>query len=392
MSHPVHDLDPVTLIDRQCSTSMRDGDPLRVLHCIHALHGGGAERQLKLLAGASHSAAVQSAIFCVEPGDTGTLNVPIYQAKKKGKFDLSIYNALMEAISDFQPDVIHAWLPASMTIPAMIAAKRRGIPCIYSYRNAMRFHRPLSFPEYAVASLCSQRIISNNPIAQSIAAYRALFRAKSGVTIPNAVMVDPSFAKTSLAIGEGVPTKLLFVGRLTRQKNIDCLLRALAMLPPALNWRQTICGIGEDEAALRKLAEDLHLADKVDFCGYRHDVYALMQQSDILVLPSWWEGMPNVLLEGLAIGLPCIASDIAATRSLLSEDCCTFFDPASPLELSDAIETLIRNQNRVMQQVSAGRKVVSTYSIEKLVERYAELYRGLVAGRKDPNGLQLTAP
>src|SRR5690348_6970213 len=105
MSHPVHDLDPVTLIDRQCSTSMRDGDPLRVLHCIHALHGGGAERQLKLLAGASHSAAVQSAIFCVEPGDTGTLNVPIYQARKKGKFDLSIYNALMEAISDFQPDV-----------------------------------------------------------------------------------------------------------------------------------------------------------------------------------------------------------------------------------------------------------------------------------------------
>ncbi len=352
---------------------------LRVLHCIHSLYGGGAERQLKLIAADSHRVGIQSAIFCVNPDVTEQFQIPIFQARTSSKFDLSIYGALRQAIRAFQPDIIHAWLPASITIPAMIAARHSGIPCVYSYRNAMRFHRPLSYLEYLVAAACCQRIVSNNPIAQSIAAYRALYRIKDGRTIPNAVQVPADFRKSVPVPPTGEAAQLLFVGRLTRQKNIDCLLRALALLPPDLNWHQTICGTGEEEESLQQLVGQLGLTRKVTFSGYRHDIYALMQMSDLLILPSWWEGMPNVLLESLAIGLPCIASDIPANRALLADDCCTFFDPASAPDLAGAITSLLGNRERLDHQVAMGLHLAQNHSVDNLLDKYADFYRSLAS-------------
>jgi glycosyltransferase involved in cell wall biosynthesis len=100
----------------------------------------------------------------------------------------------------------------------------------------------------------------------------------------------------------------VYAGRLASWKGVDTLLRALAGLP---NVRATIAGDGPEEAALRRLAEELRLGPAVEFAGRqtRTPLRRLMQQSDVLVLDSEYEGLSHMLLEAGATGLPCIASD-----------------------------------------------------------------------------------
>ena len=104
--------------------------------------------------------------------------------------------------------------------------------------------------------------------------------------------------------------RFLTVGRLSRQKGQDLLLRALAEaraeLPPV---RLTLVGSGPDEADLRRLAGELGVADQVEFAGYATDPSVHFRAADCFVLPSRWEGFGVVLVEALAFGLPLLAAD-----------------------------------------------------------------------------------
>jgi glycosyltransferase involved in cell wall biosynthesis len=104
--------------------------------------------------------------------------------------------------------------------------------------------------------------------------------------------------------------RLLAVGRLSRQKGQDILLRALAIarpdLPPTV---LTLVGNGPEEDALRRLADELGITDIVDFAGYSSDPAAHFRDADCFVLASRWEGFGVVLVEALQFGLPLVAAD-----------------------------------------------------------------------------------
>lgn len=353
----------------------------RILHCIHSLSGGGAERQLKMLAGLSHQYGMEAAIFCVNDraNDISDSSVPIYKSTKENKFNVSILSSLGNAIRDFKPDIIHAWLPAVVTIPAMLLARMHGIPTVYSYRNEMSFHRPLCIPEFLCALGFANRIVSNNPVSNSRYLYRILFNAKNGIEIKNAVSVGAEFRKLPQFRAEARPYKILFVGRITQQKNWQCLLNALPYIDPRHNWEVDICGEGEDIPRLQDLSDQLGIADKINLLGYRSDVYQMMQSADLMVFPSWYEGMPNVLLEALAIGLPCIVSNIPAHLGLLGGAACTLtFSPDSPKDLAEKINLYFARPEMGEEMAKAGWELAKNYSPEKMVQAYQDFYRGLV--------------
>ena len=141
------------------------GPAIRVLHCIHSLSGGGAERQLSLLARYAGDADIQQAVFCVSRAGLAAADMPIriYQASGDSKWNWRLWADLSRAMRDYRPHIVQAWLPASMTIPALILARRFGARAVFSYRNQMRFHRPIAIPEWLVALLFSDRVVSNTP-------------------------------------------------------------------------------------------------------------------------------------------------------------------------------------------------------------------------------------
>lgn len=347
------------------------------MHCIHSLAGGGAERQLKLLVEEGCRHDIESAIFCVNDhgNDLSDPAVRVYKCARANKYNFSIFSSLNHALHDFKPDIVHAWLPQKVTTPALLLAWLHGIPSIYSFRNTMYFHRFLCVPDFLVALGFGSRVVANNPVYRSNFLYRQLYRLKRGIEIRNAVHVDRAFGKTAQMKAADDPYRILFVGRIWKQKNWECLIRALPLIEPRHKWELMICGKGEQQPLLEKALEDGGMAAKVKLLGYRADIYSVMQSADVLVSPSWYEGMPNVLMEALSIGLPSIISDIPAHKDVITDTSCALtFDPASPEELAARINYLFDNPKVGYLMAEKGREVAAAYSVSRMAARYKEFY------------------
>lgn len=128
---------------------------------------------------------------------------------------------------------------------------------------------------------------------------------KNAIVIPNPI-------KSALPEPyEGIREKrIVAVGRLENQKNYPLLLRTFACLVEDYSgFTLDIFGVGSDRDELEKLAAELNLTEQVNFKGVVQNVHELIKNASLYVLTSDYEGMPNALMEAMAIGLPCIASN-----------------------------------------------------------------------------------
>jgi glycosyltransferase involved in cell wall biosynthesis len=359
---------------------------MRVLHCIHSLEGGGAERQLKLLAESSARHGMEAAILCVNASgnDIVDSSVSVYTTARCNKYNFSIFPALKAAIGRFSPDILHAWLPISVTVPALLAAARHRLPVVFSYRNRMSLDSARALAEFVFVVALAEGVAANNPVVDSGPAYRWLYRLKHSATIPNAVDTR-GFYKSAHWLGDR-PLRVLFVGRLTRQKNLECLLQAIAAIDDVPSVELTVCGDGEDRAQIEYRIRELGIGARTSLLGVRADIYRIMSEHDLLVLPSWWEGMPNVLLEALAIGLPCVVSDIPAHRRLVA-GCARLFDPVSPPQLVKEILCLRGSPEGMRRMVDAGREVAARYTIDAMASEYRQYYDSLLRQSPRPAGV-----
>lgn len=184
----------------------------------------------------------------------------------------------------------------------------------------------------------------------------------------------------------GDPVRLLTVGRAVEKKGIDLILDALARLPAELSWRWTHIGGGERLPALKAQAERLGLTDRVEWLGARAQdaVIAAYAASDLFILPSRQakdgdrDGLPNVLMEAQALGLPCLATRMAAIPELI-EDGTTgvLVPPDDAPALAAALESLLRDPARRAALARAGaERVRSAFGcdrgIDRLMVRFAQ--------------------
>jgi starch synthase (maltosyl-transferring) len=151
---------------------------------------------------------------------------------------------------------------------------------------------------------------------------RAGFPRDRLCVIPNGIDVDAYPDGRRLSPGQvGLPDDrrvLLYIGRLHRQKAVDWLIRIAPRLFARLPQHDLVlAGEGPERAELERLVGQLGIAGRVRFIGYRTDVPDLLAAADLLVLPSRWEGMPNVVLEAMASGRPVVATKAAGVVELL---------------------------------------------------------------------------
>lgn len=367
---------------------------VRVLHCINSLSGGGAERQLQLLANCSSQHGISSGVFCVRDkgNELDETLVSVYKSQVDCKYNITLFRSLSEAIAQFKPHILHAWLPPSITIPTMVLAVRHRIPCVWSYRGAMFFKRPLRVIEYLLAWACATRIITNNSIACSSILYRVLYRSKQGIEVRNAVMVNSNYRRSLVQNAETSERCILFAGRITHIKNWRCLLKALPTLLRTHKAKVIFCGDGEEKPQLKSMVAELGLSDHVSLLGYRRNIHEIMQCSDVLVLPSWSEGMSNVFLEALAIGLPCVVSHIPANLNIIGNTGCALtFPPSSSDKLTACLQQLLNSQDLAASLMQKGWDVSNKYSLDRMVEEHALVYRSLYMSSTKRNDRRLSS-
>jgi glycosyltransferase involved in cell wall biosynthesis len=208
-------------------------------------------------------------------------------------------------------------------------------------------------------------------------AQRSAVAAKYGVdaarvaVIPNGV--DQRFFYSGRRL-VGARPRLLFVGRLSLQKNLPLLLNALAGVSEY--FETTLVGDGELEGKLRNLAASLGLQN-IRFQGRADGVELqdLYRNADVFVLPSEREGMPLVLLEAMAMGLPVVATDIPGNRDVIAHGTNGILVPPNDAPaLRMALKSITADPSRYQGMSAESRRIASRYSWAKIGARFERLY------------------
>jgi glycosyltransferase involved in cell wall biosynthesis len=178
------------------------------------------------------------------------------------------------------------------------------------------------------------------------------------------------------------------VGRLDPVKDQAGLLEAFNLLCATMPERRlllrlVIVGGGPQRSVLEKQIVEFGLEAQVCLLGNREDVSALLAEFDIFVLSSIAEGMPGVLLEAMAAGLPVAATDVGGAGEIVSDGLTGQLVPASnPSRLAEALSTYVWDEALRVRHGSAGRRKVETgFSLEQMISAYVELYDGLLDAR-----------
>ena len=352
---------------------------IRIFHFIYALKGGGAEKQLKYLLNTMDPDRFVNAVCCGNSEETDDLatGVEIFEIPRKFRFDLR-WRQIFKCIKSWRPDIIHNWLPNGLW-PSLIPSWFSGIPCyVASYRNYYKINRLQDAIE-AVGFCLSNRIVSNSGAMGF--PYKNIFALKKGVVIPNGVDLAhigclKSFDISRLGIDNQKPV-ILYAGRLVEHKNIQTLLNAVSLLKDeGIAITLLLCGTGNYSNNLQQISHKLGIKNQVLFAGYRDDVVRIMKSCDMLVLPSFYEGMPNVIFEAMAAGIPVIASDIKAHNKWIThKKTGLLFCPNDHQDLVDNIKQILNEPETTKEKcLAAARSIVNKLSLTKMAETYDFFY------------------
>lgn len=357
----------------------------KILHFTYALQGGGAERQLRNLVTAMDPQRFTHAICCADPAGRELFpkEVQMFMVPRRSKFDQR-WSSVQRVIRQWQPDIVHNWLPVVLW-SSLVPARVQRIPYVGGYRSVYHVDSVKRFLQ-AIGFLFVDRIVSNVHEEEQAAPFRQIFRMKSGHLIPNGVdlhniQATEAVALDQLGVDASAPT-ILYVGRLVALKNIPRLLEAIAWLQArSIVCNLLLCGEGDDEPHLRQLAASLGIDRHVKFLGYRTDVYGIMRSCDVFVLPSLWEGMPNVLFEAMAANLPVVASDIPVHRRWITDGIeGLLFDRGNTVDLAYRLKQVFEEPDAARQaRLQNAQRCVDSLSIEAMVTAYANFYTNLVA-------------
>jgi glycosyltransferase involved in cell wall biosynthesis len=189
--------------------------------------------------------------------------------------------------------------------------------------------------------------------------------------------VDTERFVPGLPKNDSEPPRLLFVGRVVRQKGLDILLPALAALSKGRDFHLDVVGDGPEVKELTALAERLGLGAKVSFLGWRDRdaLPGLYARADIFVFPSRDEGMPNAVLEAMASALPVVATDIAGNQELVRHGVTGLLTPCGDAPaLTAALDSLLADPELAGTFGRAGRDLVREhYSWRAAAVSYLDL-------------------
>ncbi len=201
---------------------------------------------------------------------------------------------------------------------------------------------------------------------------------KKCVSIPNGIALAPYADAEQHAYGTRLPS-ILMSARFARQKDHRTLLQALALLKTrGLTPPLVLIGGGKPQHRLRceQLAEQLGITEQVEFKGFVQDVPALLQQHQIAVLSTHYEGMPLALVEAMAAGCVVVGSEVVGVRELLQDGVTGFLvRHQDAAHLADVLQKLLTEPLQAAAVAQAGRHYALTHlSREQMVARYEALF------------------
>ncbi len=363
--------------------------PIRIAFCITELDPGGAERALVELVTRLDPGQFEPVVFCL--AKRGALadvleqaNVRVVCLGANWAWDVGVVFRLAKALRKFRPAILQTWLYHANII-GRFAGRFAGVPIIVSgIRVAEKRARRRLWAERLTQFLVDAHVCVSRDVA-TFSTTRGGLKSSRVRIIPNGVNF-PRFANaepadlSDLALPRDAKI-LLCVGRLDPQKDPLWLLEVFPALQKQIPAVQLVfVGQGPLEAALKNAIDRENLASSAHLLGWRADVPQLLKAADVLVLPSRWEGMPNIVLEALASGTPVVSTEVEGISELVIPGETGYIIPSRNTEaFVQALVELLQNPaigDRIKK--TAQTLVKEKFTWDTSCESYLDLYRQLL--------------
>ena len=367
---------------------------ITVLHLITELNVGGAEKSLAHLLAHLDRDRFSPTVACLYGGDgpiageIRAMNIPVIDLGVTAKWRWDGFWRLYDLLRRECPTILHTWM-FHANIPGRVLGRLAGVPIVINSEHTMAMERGWRYWLNRITHPWTDQVICVSPqVADFFVDHVGIPRQKI-IFIPNGVdlqnlkdLPDKLQARARLALP---PDQVLVgtVARLDPVKRLDVLLQALTSLSDV---SAVVVGDGPERVRLGEVSDRLKLTERVFFVGHQEDVWPWLAALDVFVLCSDWEGMSNALLEGMAAGLPVVATAVGGTPDVVVDGVTGLLvPPRDPPALAEAVVRLLRDPDLRHRMGEAGRhRVEEHFSLERMVGRTQALYQQLL----DAKGLK----
>ncbi|MBP5378228.1 MAG: glycosyltransferase family 4 protein [Ruminococcus sp.] len=282
-------------------------------------------------------------------------------------------------------DLIHCNTPIGGIIGRLAAKKCRVKNVIYQahgfhfYKGAPLVNRALFYPvERHFAKYTDVLVTINQEDFEAAKEFRlkkdGKLRYVHGVGIDLSVFdgVGQHREKKRQELGLGSDDiAVISVGELNRNKNNITIVQAMADIKNK-NLHYFLCGVGQEEAAIKSYASQHGLTDNIHFLGFRNDIRELLSACDIFVMPSFREGLSRSLMEAMACGLPCVVSKIRGNTDLVQKGGGHLCSPFSSAEFADGLRACISADRKAMGAINT--EAVKKFDIGIVIAEWEKIY------------------
>ena len=330
--------------------------------------------------------------YLYPPGDPGfaeiekkaaKYNAPLISIPDRGPWDWRVITALLRECKRHNVTIWHGHDYKTNALGLLLKRfwPMRMVTTVHGWVH----HTARTPLYYRIDQLCLPRYETVICVSDDLYA----MSRKAGVKAANCVLLENGIdtveytrrkSVTDAKAAFGFPTGELLiggVGRLSPEKGFDLLIRSVSALRQGgLPVRALIVGEGDDRPRLEALVAELGLGGVVTLPGWQSDVKASFEAMDVFCLSSLREGLPNVLLEAMALEVPCVATRIAGIPKLIADDEDGALVPAGDqAALTDVLRRLLTNVGLRERYRTAGRRTIETrYSFANRMTKLRDLY------------------
>lgn len=377
---------------------------MKIFYVIDSFDLGGAQTQLLELVQCLDKHEYQVAVcpiwplMSLEPAflDAG---VEIIRIHKKYSIDFSEIWRLSQSMRHFQPDIVHTWLFTGnlwgrlaaifAKVPVIVAGEMTVVPSEKVPSIFLSINRILAHWTDVITANSQSGIDRLRVDGFETSKLRRIYH---GVDLkrfsPEKVNLYRDEIRNRLGIRPGVVT-IFVMARMTPQKGYPVFLQAVKQI---VESGSDVCcfliGDGPDRDSLEKLTLFLGLSEIVHFLGFRQDTPELLSASDIFVISSYWEGLPNAVLEAMAMGLPVVATNVSGTAEVVQDGKTGILVPPGDSQaMANSLLFLMNDPILRDQMGTEGRKrCEKEFSLEHSVLLTTSLYNELISNKRDKNG------
>ena len=356
---------------------------MRILHVITSLHIGGAERlMLDLLPLLRDSGKNEVELLLFDGQRTllteelKTKGITIHSISNCGNvYNPRIVFKLLRFLDGY--DIIHTHnTPCQFFVPLSVSIKRVKSKLVTTEhssnnrRRAKRYFKPLDKWMYSRynAIICIADKARKN-LEQYIGPLTNIYTITNGVDTKR-------FINPVKDVSSNQAFVVTMVAGLRKEKDHDTLIKAMSHL--ACNYRLQIVGVGERENELKALCHELELDNRVVFLGARMDIPQILEDIDVIVLSSHWEGLSLSSIEGVASGRPFIASDVDGLHEMVS-GAGILFPHGDDVELAQQIQHLCEHPDIYSKVALKCQERAKQFDISVMAKNYLNLYERLMS-------------